>query len=85
MLCKGTQTYVKPLISNYEKLFGELPHPIYLALTENDHPELDSSLLCGPDNIACHQLLIGACQWMISLVHFDLTKPIMLFPAFAMP
>ena len=32
-LCMGTQTYAKRLLSNYEKLFGNLPTPVYLNMT----------------------------------------------------
>ena len=44
---------------------------------QKNHPELVSTPLCGPDDIAHYQSLIGACQWMISLTHFDLVEPIM--------
>ena len=62
--------------SNYETLFKELPHPVFSTLSENDHPELNSAPLCGADDIAHYQYLIGTCQWMISLACFDL-EPIM--------
>ena len=76
-LCLEKQTYVKCLLMNYEALFKELPSPMFSTLSENDWTELDLSPLCGPDDITHDQSLIGACQWVISLVHFDLAKPIM--------
>ena len=50
---------------------------VFLPLDHDDHPELDNSLLCGPDDIAKFQLLIGACQWLILLCCFDITQAIM--------
>ena len=46
-------------------------------MDHDDHPELDDSPLCGPDDIAKFQSLIGACQWMISLCCFDIAQAIM--------
>ena len=76
-LCMGTQTYAKRLLSNFEKLFGTLPPPVHSPLPEHDRPELDDMPLCGPDDVAKYQSILGACQWMISLVHFDLCEAIM--------
>ena len=81
-LYMGTQTSAKHLLSNYEKLFGDLPHPVFSCLPENDCPELDDTPLCEPDDVAKVQSLHGACQWMISLVHFNLAKPIMSLSCF---
>ena len=76
-LCMGTQTYAKRLLSNFEKLFGTLPPPVRSPLPEHDRPELDDTPLCGPDDVAKYQSILGACQWMISLVRFDLCEAIM--------
>ena len=76
-LCMGTQTYAKRLLSNYEKLFGALSPPIHSPLPERDRPELDDTPLCGPDEVAKYQSLLGMCQWMIMLVCFDLCQAIM--------
>ena len=46
-------------------------------LDHEDHPKLDDSPLCGPDDTAKFQSLIGACQWMISLCRFDIAHAIM--------
>ena len=76
-LCMGTQTYAKRLLSNFEKLFGTLPPPVHSPLPEHERPELEDMPLCGPDDVAKYQSILGACQWMISLVHFDLCEAIM--------
>ena len=76
-LCMGTQTHAKCLLSNYEKLFGNLPTLVHSPLPEHDRPELDDTPLCGPDDLAKYQSLLGACQWMISMVCFDLCEAIM--------
>ena len=46
-------------------------------MDHEDRPELDTSELCGPDDTAKFQSLIGACQWMISLCRLDLAHSIM--------
>ena len=76
-LCMGAQTYSKHLCANFESLYREPPETVFSPLDDEDHPELDDSLLCGPDDIAKFQSLIGACQWIISLCRFDLAHAIM--------
>ena len=66
-LSMGTQTYSKHLCANFESLYGEPPKTVFSPLDHEDHPKLDDSPLCGPNDIAKFQSLIGACQWMISL------------------
>ena len=50
---------------------------VFLPLDHEDHPKLDDSPLCGPDDTAKFQSLIGACQWMISLSCIDLAHAVM--------
>ena len=76
-LCLGAQTYSKHLCTNFESLYREPPKAVFSPLDHEDHPELGDSPLCGPDDIAKFQSLIGACQWMISLCRFDLAHTIM--------
>ena len=81
-LCLGSQTYSKQLCSSFESLYGEQPKTFFSPLDHEDHPELDDSLLCGLDDTAKFQLLIGACQWMISLCQFDIAHTIMSLSCF---
>ena len=76
-LCLGAQTYSKRLCATFESLYGEQPKPAFSPLAHDDHPELDNSPLCGPDDTAKFQSLIGACQWLISLCRFDISHAIM--------
>ena len=69
-LCFGAQTYVKRLLTNVESLYGELPHKEKSPLAKNDHPKLDTTDFCSPDEIAKFHSIIGACQWMITLIQF---------------
>ena len=82
MPCLGSQTYLKWLCSSFESLYGEQPKTFFSPLDHEDHPELDDSLLCGPDDTAKFQSLIGACQWMISLCQFDIAHTIMSLSCF---
>ena len=76
-LCFGAQTYVKRLLNNFESLYGELPRKEKSPLPKNDHPELDTTDFCTPDEIAKFQSIIGACQWMITLCRSDIAQAIM--------
>ena len=78
-LCLGAQ---KHLCSTFELLYGEQPKALFLVLDHDDHSELDDSPLCGPDETPMFQSLIGVCQWMISLCHFDIAHAVMSLPIF---
>ena len=75
-LCLGLQTYAKQLCSNFERLYGEAPKSVFSPLDHDDHPELDDSPFCGPEDKSKFQSLIGACQWMISLCCIDIAQAI---------
>ena len=75
-LCFGAQTYVKRLLTKFESLYRELPHKEKSPLDKNNHPELDTSDFCTPDEIAKFHSIIGACQWMITLCHSDIAQAI---------
>ena len=76
-LCYGAQTYIKRMVQEYIHLFGEAPTPYLSPLVKGDHPELDISDSCGPDDIAKFQSLIGALQWTISLCRLDIANAVM--------
>ena len=76
-LCYGAQTYVKRMLDNTKNLFGELPKKCLSPMDKDDHPELDTSPLCGPADIAKFQSLIGSMQWAISLCRFDIAHAVM--------
>ena len=73
----SSQTYAKRLCSNFERLYGESSKSLFSPLEHDDHPELDDSPFCGPEDTSKSQLLIGACQWMISLFCMDIAQAIM--------
>ena len=75
--CYGAQTYVKRLVKNYEVLFGESPKDYFSPMEKDDHPELDETPLCGPDDTAKFQSMIGALQWTIQLCRFDISQAVM--------
>ena len=75
--CYGAQTYIKRLVENYKRLFGELPKEVHAPMDHDDHPELDETPFCGPDDTAKYQSMIGAMQWLISLCRFDIAQAVM--------
>jgi hypothetical protein len=77
-LCYSCQTYIRRLCDDYTKLFGEdPPKKAHSPLPKGDHPEVDTSEPCGPDDTAKYQSLIGALQWTISLCRFDIANAVM--------
>ena len=75
--CYSAQTYVKRLNLTYETLFGEKPQTVFSPMDKDDHPELDDSPLCGPDDTSKFQSIIGALQWTIQLCRFDVAQAVM--------
>ena len=82
-LCYSTRTYVERLVSNFKILFGEdPPKRVFTPLPKGDHPELDESPLCSPDQTAKFQSIVGALQWTISLCRFDIANAVMTLSRF---
>jgi hypothetical protein len=75
--CYSAQTYVKRLNLTYETLYGEKPQTVFSPMDKDDHPELDDSPLCGPDDTKKFQSIIGALQWTIQLCRFDIAHAVM--------
>jgi hypothetical protein len=76
-LCWGAKTYIKRLVGNYERLFGEKPKDATCPLDKDDHPELDGSPFLEDEDITKYQSLIGALQWAITLCRFDIATAVM--------
>jgi len=74
MLTWGAQTYVKRMLDNYQKMFGE-PVPkreIHAPLDPADHPELDSTELCNLEEVKNYWSMIGELQWAVALGRIDI-------------
>ena len=82
-LCMAPRNYIKKILDTYVRLFGEKPKTKYNSpLEKNDRPELDESELLELPQIKIFQSLIGSCQWVIQLGHFDITVHIMTLSSF---
>ena len=68
---------MKHFIKDYVHLFDEDPVGVTSSLPKGDHPELDESKPCCPNNTAKLQSLIGALQWTISLCRFEIANTVM--------
>ena len=78
-----SRKYVDKILDNYERLFGEKPKQnVHSPLEKNDHPELDTSELLGPEDTNKYQSLIGSLQWLISIGRFDIQTGVMTLSAF---
>ena len=60
------------MLMAYEKLFNSQPKEYSHPMEEGDHPELDLTPLLSKDGIRMYQSLIGALQWAVTLVYFDI-------------
>ena len=81
-MCVGPRTYIERLALHFVDLFGERPKERVSPLEKNDHPELDTSPLLGPDDVVKYQSLIGALQWVITLGRFDIAVHVMSMSSF---
>ena len=70
-LCTGPAKYIERMIDNYVRTFNCKPKPYSSPLEKNDHPELDTSELLGPEDIQIYQSLVGSIQWAVALCRFD--------------
>jgi hypothetical protein len=54
-LCMAPRKYVKKMLDNYERMFGEKPRlNIYSPLEKGDHPEMDNSELLDKNGTTHH-------------------------------
>ena len=51
-------------------------------LEKGDHPELDTTDLCGSEDTERYQSLMGALQWLITLGRFDIATAVMTMSSF---
>jgi hypothetical protein len=73
----GSKTYVKRMLKNYERMFGEPPKEFLTPLDKDDHPELDMTPELDLDGIKKYQSLVGALQWAVSIGRFDIAVHVM--------
>lgn len=71
----GSSTYVKEALRRVQDKFGELTKERSPA-PRDDHPELDESALCTPDEIRIFQGLIGTAQWIVLLGRMDIAQAV---------
>ena len=84
-LCISPAKYIDKLIQNYAKLFGMKPSTsVTSPLEKGDHPELDASELCDPEQIAQYQSMIGSLQWIVTIGRFDINTAVMTMSGFRM-
>ena len=76
-LSYGPKKYIEKILANYERIFGEAPCMAASPLVQNDHPEIDDSILLNEAGITQYQSLIGELQWCIALGRFDIMTAIM--------
>jgi len=72
----GAKTYVKKLLSNYERIFQGPPATFKSPMDPHDHPELDQSPFLPEDQVRIYQSLVGALQWAITLCRFDIASAV---------
>ena len=88
VLTWGSHTFVKKMLSKYEKMMGE-PIPkreVHAPLEPGDHPELDDTEFCNAEQTKQYQSMLGDMQWAVSLGRIDIFCATMTLGGFrAMP
>ena len=80
----GSKTYVKKILSQFERLFPDFKFSKRVAtpLEPGDHPEIDDSELLDAKGIKIYQSLIGMLQWAVTLGRFDVQCAVMTMSRF---
>jgi hypothetical protein len=73
----GAKSYIKKMIDNYERMFGEPPKKYSSPIDPDATPELDTSDVLDADGISKYMSLIGALQWCVTLGRFDIAVGVM--------
>jgi hypothetical protein len=81
-LVQSPKKYIDKMMAQYQAMFGELPKTYVSPLEQNDHPEMDTSKPCDPEQITQYQSMIGSLQWLISLGKFDIYTAVMTMSRF---
>ena len=68
--------YIAKMVETYERMFKEKPKFYNAPLEKGDHPELDESPLCEPDQVTEYMSIMGQLQWLISLGRFDVSSAV---------
>ena len=76
-LVMGAKDYINKILTNYERMFGELPKMMVQPVETNDHPEVDTTELLDSAGIKHYQCLIGELQWAVSLGRYDILQAVM--------
>ena len=80
----SAETYIKNSVERFEKLLGREFKSEYIPMAEQDHPELDDSALCSPDDASKFRSLIGSANWIITLGRFDIAYAVQSLARFGM-
>jgi len=68
---------IERLHETHKSIFGTIPRKHRIPMDPKVRPELDTSPLCGADDITRFQCLLGALQWTISLCRFDIAGSVL--------
>ena len=69
----GSWTYVKKIVSEYERIMGfGTPKNVTTPLEPGDHPELDETAVVTPEKRRIYWSLIGMLQWAVTLGRIDI-------------
>jgi hypothetical protein len=68
----SAKTYVKNVVSKFEKIFECEFKEAKSPMEASYHPESDATDLCGPKDASLYRGLIGSANWMITLGRFDI-------------
>ena len=68
VLCMAPKKYIKKMIANCKRLFGEKPKQnVTDPIETSNHPEMGTTELLGPEQTKIYQSLIGGLQWIVTI------------------
>ena len=80
----SAKTYIKNAVARFEKLLERELTKESLPMSPGDHPELDDSPLCTPEQATKFRSLVGSANWIITLGRFDIAFAVQSLARFGM-
>ena len=68
----SASTYIKNTIDKFERMLKNNFKTEQTPMAEGDHPEMDDSKFCSPQQHSHFRALIGSANWCITLGRFDI-------------
>ena len=81
-LVQQPKKYIEKMVESYQQMFKEEPPKYKTPLEPNDHPAIDESIICEPQDVDKYLTTIGQLQWLVTLGRFYIFSAVITFSRF---